>query len=328
MKPSRVNEVLSSILDTRWPAFLWGAPGVGKSSVVRQIAQTKGLELIDIRAPLLDPTDLRGLPYFKDGVAVWAPPSFLPSGPDSAGVLFFDELNAAPPLVQASLYQLTLDRRVGEYVLPQGWKIIAAGNRTEDAAVVFRMPSALANRFVHIDFETDFEDWITWALTAKIHPLVQAFLRLRRDLLLDTRSMDRGFPTPRSWEMASDAVKVFGDAGKTLDVLIGIVGEGAAMEFVGFCSRSLTEERVNAILSDPERAALPTDLGDLYALLAYVAARAKEDDVLSAAGRLLVRLNPELAILLTRQVLLVRPNFSAKPSFARFIEKHRALLRD
>jgi hypothetical protein len=190
------------------------------------------------------------------------------------------------------------------------------------------MPSALANRFVHIDFETDFEDWAAWAVIADIHPLVHAFLRLRRDLLLDTRLMDRGFPTPRSWEMASDAVKIFGDASKVLDVLIGIVGEGAAMEFIGFCSQSLTEERVNAILSDPDRAALPTDLGGLYALVAYVAARAKEDWIISAAGQLLVRLNPELAVILARQVLLVRPNFSANAGFVRFIEKHRALLSD
>jgi len=326
MKPSRVREVLTSILDTRWPAFLWGAPGVGKSAVVRQVAQARGLELIDIRAPLLDPTDLRGLPYFKDGFAVWAPPSFLPSKSDSAGVLFFDELNAAPPLVQASLYQLTLDRRVGEYALPEGWKIIAAGNRAEDAAVVFRMPSALANRFVHIDFEVDFEDWVTWALKAEIHPLVQAFLRLRREILLDLRSMDRGFPTPRSWEMASDAVKVFGDAKEALDVLIGIVGEGAAMEFVGFCSRSLTEAHVDAILGDPEHAELPADLGELYALVAYVAARAKEDSVVTAAGRLLVRLNPELAVILARQIIFLRPEFSANPGFVRFLEKNRALL--
>ena len=210
--------------------------------------------------------------------------------------------------------------------MPEGWKIIAAGNRAEDAAVVFRMPSALANRFVHIDFEVDFEDWVTWALKAEIHPLVQAFLRLRREILLDLRSMDRGFPTPRSWEMASDAVKVFGDAKEALDVLIGIVGEGAAMEFVGFCSRSLTEAHVDAILGDPEHAELPADLGELYALVAYVAARAKEDSVVTAAGRLLVRLNPELAVILARQIIFLRPEFSANPGFVRFLEKNRALL--
>ena len=326
MKPSRVAEVLTGLLNTRWPAFLWGAPGVGKSSVVRQVVDALDLHLIDVRAPLLDPTDLRGLPYLRDGVAAWAPPSFLPSDPTSRGVLFFDELNAAPPLVQASLYQLTLDRRVGEYELPPGWRIVAAGNRAEDAAVVFRMPSALANRFVHIDFEVDFNDWANWALRAGIDPRIQAFLALRRDLLIDTRNMDRGFPTPRSWEMASDALMTFGGPADALDVLIGIVGEGAALELIGFCSRTLSAERVDAIIADPGRAPLPNELGDLHALVCYVAARAKEDVVAAAAGRLLLRLNPELGVVLARQVLHLRPDFATEVGFAQFVERHRVLL--
>jgi hypothetical protein len=242
-------------------------------------------------------------------------------------VLFFDELNAAPPLVQASLYQLTLDRRVGEYELPAAWRVVAAGNRAEDAAVVFRMPSALANRFVHLDFEVDFEDWATWAADRGIHPLVQAFLRLRREMLLDTRAMDRGFPTPRSWEMASDAVTRFGGVGKALDVLIGIVGEGAAMEFSGFAERTMRAERVDAILADPDRAQLPADLGDLYALVAYVASRSDDDATLRGAGRLMLRLTPELGVLLARQVLRRRPDFAADPGFAAFAGRHRAALR-
>src|SRR5690349_20035546 len=176
MKPSRVLDVLSRLFETPWPVFLWGPPGVGKSSIVRQSALARGVPLIDVRASLLDPTDLRGIPAVVDGRAVWCPPSFLPGPDDPPGVLFFDELNAAPPLVQASLYQLTLDRRVGEYVLPPGWWMLAAGNRAEDRSVTFRMPAALANRFIHLDFEADFEDWRAWAGGAGINPLVVGFL--------------------------------------------------------------------------------------------------------------------------------------------------------
>ena len=327
MKPSRISHVLQKLIKTRWPAFLWGPPGVGKSSVVKAVAETCKLELRDIRAPLLDPTDLRGLPYLKDGVAAWAPPSFLPSDPLSTGVLFFDELNAAPPLVQASLYQLTLDRRIGEYILPPGWRIIAAGNRAEDGAVVFRMPSALANRFIHLDFEADFEDWAAWATTASINPLIQAFIRLRRELLLNTTSMDRGFPTPRAWEMASDALASFDEPpAASLDVLIGIVGEGAAMEFTRFAENSLNAERVEAILADPENAALPTELGDLYALVSFIASASKNDHVVKAAGRLLNRLTPEIGVMLTRQILRLRPEFASDRGFVSFLRKHEVLL--
>ena len=152
--------------------------------MIRQVADEAKLPLIDVRASLLDPTDLRGIPTVENGRAVWCPPSFLPTADDGpGGILFFDELSAAPPLVQASLYQLVLDRRVGEYELPDGWRIVAAGNRQEDKSVVFRMPAALANRFVHLDFEVDYDDWRDWAVARGIHPLVIGFLGLRRELL-------------------------------------------------------------------------------------------------------------------------------------------------
>jgi hypothetical protein len=168
---------------------------------------------------------------------------------------------------------------------------------------------------------------MAWAMRAGIHPLVQAFLRLRRGLLLDTKIMDRGFPTPRSWEMASDAVTRFGGAAPALDVLIGIVGEGAAIEFAGFADRTLRAERVDAILADPDNAELPTDLGDLYALVAYVGARCSDGATLRGAGRLLSRLTPELGLLLTRQVLRQRPDFAADRGFAAFAARHREALR-
>jgi MoxR-like ATPase len=284
------------LLETRWPVFLWGAPGVGKSSVVRQIAESRGLPLIDIRASLLDPTDLRGIPTIEDGKALWCPPSFLPHDPDSKGVLFFDELNAAPTLVQASLYQLTLDRRVGEYVLPDGWQIIAAGNRAEDASVTFRMPAALANRFVHLDFETDFDDWRAWALANDLHHRVIAFLGTRRELLLNMESTDKAFPTPRSWEMLSDAVHTLGLTSDALDVLIGVVGEGAAMEFIGFCDSAITEERIQAKKAQ------------------------------KAAGILLNRFSPELAVLLARDMLRTNPAFSGNAGYLDFVARHQDLL--
>ena len=183
MKPSRLTTVLESLLAQRWPAFIWGPPGVGKSSIVRHIAAARGLPVIDLRASLLDPTDLRGIPAIEGGRAVWCPPSFLPKPEDKPGVLFLDEINAAPPLVQASLYQLVLDRRVGEYVLPDGWWIVAAGNRQQDRAVTFRMSSALANRFVHLELEPDVDDWRTWAIATGLDPLVVSFIGFRPALL-------------------------------------------------------------------------------------------------------------------------------------------------
>lgn len=327
MKPQRVAEVLESLFSTRWPPFLWGPPGVGKSSVVRAVAAKLGLPLIDLRASLLDPTDLRGIPTVEGGQARWCSPEFLPRGDGSSGILFLDELNAAPPLVQASLYQLTLDRRIGEYQLPDGWRIAAAGNRSEDGAVTFRMPSALANRFVHLEFEADFEDWRGWAVDHDIHPWVVGFLSVRKELLCSTQKAERGFPTPRSWEMASDVLKTVGNHRNAQDILVGTIGEAAAVEFGGYCDRAISEGAILKILKDPETAALPDTLGDLYALISYITFSARVAGVLEAAAFLLHRVKPEMAVLLLRNLLQKEPKFALQKRTAEFMRRHKDLIR-
>jgi len=327
MKPSRLIKVLRELLKTRWPVFLWGPPGVGKSSVVRSVAAGMELDIIDIRASLLDPTDLRGIPVVHDGRAVWCPPLFLPSDPDSKGLLFFDELNAAPPLVQASLYQLVLDRRVGEYRLPDGWRIVAAGNRAEDASIVFRMPAALANRFIHADFDVDIDDWNAWAAGKGIHPLITAFINTRRQLLFDMNDSRRAFPSPRSWEMLSDAIKELGGAETAADVMTGIVGEGAAIEFLGYCRGAISEAKIWEILKNPAKASLPESPGDQYALIGYVVSRAADAKFREAAGALLNRLAPEFAVLLARNLLQAWPGFAAEKAFLSFAGRHKEFLK-
>lgn len=326
MKPSRVAQVVDHVLSTRWPAFIWGPPGVGKSSVVRKVADARKLQLLDIRASLLDPTDLRGIPTVSGDKARWCPPSFLPHDPDSEGILFFDELNSAPPLVQASLYQLTLDRRVGEYVLPEKWRILAAGNRAEDSSITFRMPAALSNRFVHLDYEVDFDDWRKWAVDSDIHPLVLGFLSTRQELLFNMEKAEKGFPTPRSWEMVSDLLRSFGVAKDAQDILVGTVGEGASIEFIAYCEKALSEEAILAILADPDNAALPANLGDQYALISYITSASRDTKILDAAAGIVLRLKPELGVLLLRNILQKQPKFATNKKIVEFIKTHKELI--
>ena len=326
MKPTRLKSVLSTLIATKWAAFIWGPPGVGKSSLVREVALEAKLQVIDLRASLLDPTDVRGIPSVIGGKAVWHPPSFLPSEDQKAGILFLDELTAAPPLVQASLYQLTLDRKVGEYSLPDGWSIVAAGNRAQDASIVHRMPAALANRFVHLDFEVDAGDWRAWAITAGIDPRVLGFIATRPAMLHDMSRPERGFPTPRSWHMLSDVLKRLGDVEAAIDVLIGIVGEGAAMEFAGYCRNAISLERIEAIVADPEGASLPEEIGDLYAFISWMAANGTNTKVRHAAGVLLGRVPPELGILLARDMIRASPRFLADKGYLAFAAAHKEFL--
>lgn len=326
MKPSRVESVLTRLIRLRWPAFIWGPPGVGKSAVVKKIASALGLSLRDVRAALLDPTDLRGIPAVIDGKAVWCPPSFLPSDSEPSGLLFLDEINAAPPLVQASLYQLVLDRQIGEYRLPDGWRIVAAGNRQTDRSVVFRLSSALANRFTHIQFEADFDDWRAWALSSHIEPTVIGFLALRPQLLLGEPGEGPAYPTPRTWEMASDVIGVSEGIAQCADVLPGVIGEGAAAEFLGYARTALREDDFRRIAADPKAAKLPNSLSDAFALTAWLAYRASEPTIRTAGAVLLTRLPVEFAVILARDLVRASAEFLKEPGYRDFARKHGKLL--
>jgi len=238
MKASNISNVVGKLIDQQLPVFIWGAPGIGKSSIVKKIAKDKALEFIDLRLSLLDPTDLKGIPFFnaetKEGV--WAKPSFLPSVEGSRGILFLDEINTAPPAVQASAYQLILDRRVGEYELPEGWSIVAAGNRENDRGVVYKMPPPLANRFVHFEMEVDFNDWKTWAYASKIESAIIAYLAYDKSMLFtfDASSNEKSFATPRSWEYVDSIVKSGIETELILDSISGAVGREAAVGYLSF----------------------------------------------------------------------------------------------
>jgi hypothetical protein len=275
MRPVKIEKALAKLLAVGQPVFLWGPPGVGKSQVVAQMAASLKQDLIDVRAVLLDPVDLRGLPRIDDeGRACWCPPDFLPR--EGSGIFFLDELNAAPPLVQAACYQLVLDRRLGEYRMPEGWQIVAAGNRENDRAVTHRMPSALANRFVHLDFDVNPDDWQAWALANAISPEVMAFLRFRPGLLyaFDPQKDEKAFPTPRSWEFVSRIVEADPSATPDMELIAGTVGEGAAAEFCGYLKVFRELPNCEQLLASPETAGVPDDPAALYAVCEMLAGKA------------------------------------------------------
>jgi len=238
MKASDISAVVTQLIEKKLPVFIWGAPGIGKSSIVKEIAKDKKLEFIDLRLSLLDPTDLKGIPFFnpdsKEGV--WAKPSFLPSDENSQGILFLDEINTAPPAVQASAYQLILDRSVGEYTLPDGWSIVAAGNRETDRGVIYKMPPPLANRFVHFEMEVDFEDWKIWAYKNHINSSIVAYLSYDKSMLFtfDAKSNEKSFATPRSWEYVNTILNANIDKELLLESLSGAVGKASAVGYLSF----------------------------------------------------------------------------------------------
>ena len=215
MTPAKLYEALHALIHVRVPLHIWGACGVGKSQIVAQVAHDLDYAFLDVRAVQLDPVDLRGLPRIADHKTEWVPPKCLPT--TGKGILFLDELTSAPQMTQAGCYQLVLDRKLGEYVLPDGWVVIAAGNPASERGVHFSMPRPLRNRFVHLDLEASLDDWCKWAIKSGVRPEIIAFLRFKPELLhaAETTSDANAWPTPRSWEMASHVLSGVASQQKT-----------------------------------------------------------------------------------------------------------------
>ena len=235
--PNGAKKSLRKGIKIKRPVFMWGPPGIGKSDIVHQIGAEQNREVIDIRLSLWEPTDIKGIPYYNStlNTMCWAPPTELPTDPNSTAILFLDELNSAAPATQAAAYQLVLNRRVGTYILPKGVAIIAAGNRETDKGVTYRMPAPLSNRFLHLELTTDFEDWLNWATNNLIHGQVVGYLGFaKQDLYnFDPKSPSRSFATPRSWTFVSDLLNDDDLEDETLmDLVSGAHGEGLAHKFM------------------------------------------------------------------------------------------------
>jgi len=308
MKPRELQSFLQIVIDTKEPLFIWGPPGIGKSAIVKQVAQKNGLELIDLRATLLDPVDLRGVPVPQQQrkLTIWLRPSFLPK--DGAGILFLDELTSAPPAVQAACYQLVLDRRVGEHELPPNWVVVAAGNR-EGEGVVFKMPPALANRFIHVELEPDLDDWVGWALNAGIEDEVIAFLRFRPELLFKfdpTRFNEKAFPTPRTWEKVSKILSSFKHTstsnGLLWEAVRGCVGEGPATEFCAYLKVFSKIPSFEEILLNPTTVPVPDGLDVQYAVATMISRRLTKDNF-PVLKQFIERLSEEIQVLIVKDAL-------------------------
>jgi len=237
MGPKSAKKAIRKAIQTRRPVFLWGPPGIGKSELVAQIGAATNRPVVDVRLALWEPTDIKGIPYYNSdlGKMTWAPPAELPTDADSNAIIFLDELNSAPPAVQAAAYQLILNRKVGTYELPKGVDIVAAGNRDGDKGVTFRMPAPLANRFIHLEMKVDFDDWQDWATINDIHPEVVGYCSFaKQDLYdFDPKGSSKAFATPRSWTFVSDLLKDDDVDHETLTNLVaGAIGDGLAVKFM------------------------------------------------------------------------------------------------
>ena len=283
------QEILQHHLECLWddpsnageipPLMLWGPPGIGKSTIIRELTEELDIGFIDVRLAQREPVDIRGLPVPRDdreGVD-WIIASEWPRESQEdfkpRGVILFDEITAADPSLQVAAYELILDRRLGKlYEVPDGWYIVAAGNRTKDGAVARAMSSALANRFCHLELRSDADSWVDWGWKNGIHPSVLGFIRFRPDLLFNmSGDRERGWPSPRTWARVSRVMKMSertGLSNRALSHIIeGLIGVGAAIEFQGFVKWADKLPDIAAILKGDAKIVIPERTDQKFALV-------------------------------------------------------------
>ena len=297
IRMGQVKNILALGRRINKPVFVRGTFGIGKSDAVRQYAlEIVRKEMPDyphpadtrikvVMAAQYEPADFTGVPSMVNGRTVWNVPEFFPHPDDEGfGVIFLDELTSARPETQAVMYQFVLERRIGSYVLPKGWQIIAGGNLSTDKGVVHRMAEPLKNRFMMIDVEQNLDDWSQWAFGAGINPVVVAFMRFRPELLhtYDPKKINDGaVATPRSWAAVSAVVSdEHMDSELTLPAIAGLVGDGAAVEFQAFLQTWKSMISIDAIIAAPDATPLPKedDPAMRIAVVSALAHRANADN--------------------------------------------------
>jgi hypothetical protein len=316
---------LEVLLQADTPVFIHGSPGIGKSYIVNDIAKRNDLEIIDVRLSQLDAVDLRGIPTITNEQTVWMPPVFLPRDEDSKGILFLDELNSAPLSVQAAIYQLVLDRKIGEYSMPKGWKIVCAGNKIDDKGIVFKLPSPLINRMVHIVLEAKYEDFKVWAIKNSIHPFIIGFLGFRPDLLSSelpgSTETNPAFCTPRAWSMLSNILSSNSDINKIVPIVYGTVGYGAGIEFISFVKVYKQLPNVDGILEGKSND-VPKEPSSLYALTAALIE--KYSDIPQAVNlfEYSKHLPVEFSVMLIKDLIVKDENIGELDEFEVWLEKY------
>jgi hypothetical protein len=322
MKPSQVAEAIRVGINRNRAMFIWGPPGAGKSSVVNQVAAEEGRKVIDVRLSQLESVDLRGIPQIREHDQEtrvhWVTPEFLPAsdGSDGPTLLFLDEMNGGLPSTQAAAYQLVLDRKLGSYSVPDNCAIIAAGNREDDRGVTYTMPAPLANRFVHLDYDVDFEDWRKWALTSGIRTEVISYINFRPGNLMKFDPDAKAFPTPRSWQFVSDTLSEEGTVSNTVEhaIIEGAVGKGISAEFVGFLKIHRNLPNPDYVLMNPDKADVPTDPATLYALCGALSERVNETNF-DRFGKYLNRMRAEFQVLAMRDAVIRKPELVSQNTF-------------
>lgn len=227
------------------PIFGLGKGGIGKTESIMELAKTMGIGYIDIRLLMYSEVDLKGIPYPNERhtATVWLQNDILPKEDrdGKTGILVLDEITSVARSVRTAAYQLLNERRLGEYVLPDGWMIVCLGNGEEDGGDFQGMEGNFANRCSIFNVAPNLDAWKDWAYRSGINYLVLGYVSWRPS---DLHTYDPNnetemlFASPRSWKAVSDVLNSKGfnkDDDLTNLRIISNVGSRVGNQFISFC---------------------------------------------------------------------------------------------
>ena len=326
MYSKQFMKAMQVCINAKVPAWVWGQAGVGKSSIIRSVAKALNRDHIDVRPTMMDPVDM-GIPFIDGGVCRRAIPSWLPTHDNT--LVAIEELPDAPMSVQCALYQLVLERKLGDYDLPGGAYVCATGNRAEDGGNYNQPPAPLLNRFLHINLESSFDSWKDWAINGdnlkvelvapkpispSIRPEIIGFFEFRKELLVaQPNKSEFAFCTPRSVEMLSRIMDQQPDADIAGELINGCIGQGTGTEFLGFMRIWRSLPNISAIEASPSRAALPFSLSECYATTTYLSSNWNPTNS-GALCEYMQRMSPEYGCLFLRDINQRKPESITVPS--------------
>lgn len=342
LKPSQVANFVKGVLKSRLVPYIHGSPGVGKSDIIRSVADYFNLKLIDFRLSQCDPTDLNGFPVMVNGRSTYAPNQSFPIEGDAlplkedgtaydGWLLFFDELASAPHAVQAAAYKILLDRQVGDKNLHAKVMMAGAGNKETDNAVVNSMSTALQSRLIHAEMDIDVPDWQSWAAGVGIDHRISAFIDFKPNLLytFDPEHSDLTFACPRTWAMSSALLQNFDvktEPALAKSALAGALSTGVAHEFFAFCDLFGQIPKISDIIANPQGIPVPEQNGHRYALAGSIAAHIDPQNS-KELFEYLSRMSVEYQIVALRSAIRRDMQIAANPGIMQWAIKNAHLLK-
>lgn len=319
---------IAAPVGNRTPILIEGAPGIGKTECARQAAAAEGATLHNPNAEVTDPIDVGGFPRINGAdSATYTRPWIMPAlGDVRPAVLFIDEADKMLPSAQAAWLSVIQNREVHGHKLGDNVAIVLAANRASDRAGGHRLITPLRSRVAAVTMETDVEAWSRWALSADVALECVAFNRFRPELhhAFDPKA-DGAFPCPRSHVAVSKLLKVGHDCDAERELIIGTVGEGCGVEYLGFLRVWRQLPSPDAIILAPDSAPVPTDPATVYALCGALARKASDTNA-GAIFKYLNRLPAEFGVFGVASTVRRTPSIQSTRAFIDWSARNSAVL--